>query len=224
MARILSIGDCNTLGVGDCEYDAYPERLGRLLDLPVTNCGVTMATTREGRRIWEDHEDEPIDVVTIQFGLVDSWKTIRHAPYVLYYPDNPLRKLGRKLAKKYKKLSRRLGLRRLLGEDNLVSLEEYTRNIEAIVSAVRVPCILIDTLPNHQVERNPEIERYNAALDRICAGRPHCARLRVYDYFLDHMDTHYVDETHINARGHQKIAEDLQRIMDGLEQHGQASA
>jgi len=115
MLKLLSIGDCNTLGIGSSEYNSYPERFSRQLKADCMNKGHTMCTTREGVHYFNDFYNDSFDLVTIQYGLADSWKTISHAPYVLYYPDSFLRKLGRKLSKKYKKIAKKLGLKRWLG-------------------------------------------------------------------------------------------------------------
>lgn len=79
--KILSIGDCNTEGISNLKHNSYPERIGNSLDLQVINCGYTMTTTREGLRLFNKYYDNDVDIVTIQFGLVDSWKTIKYSPY-----------------------------------------------------------------------------------------------------------------------------------------------
>ena len=215
--RLLSIGDCNTLGVNGFVGHAYPELTAAHLGWAVTNCGTTMSTTREGIYLWRDHRGDDVAVITVQFGLVDSWKTVRYAPYVLYYPGGVWRRFGRRLAKKYKKIARTLGLRRLLGDGNVVPLDEYCANISCILDGEpRVPCILIDTMPNEETFRNPEIQRYNRALDDLCEGRPHCHRLRLYDLFDGRYSALYHDPTHINAEGHELVAGRLTELVARL--------
>ncbi len=130
--KILAIGDCNTLGVGKLTGHSYPERVGQILKVPVTNSGYTMSTTREGCFLLSDHLTTDCTIVIIQFGLADSYLTLRHAPYVLNYPDNILRKPFRNILKKLKKLSRKYGINKRFGESNVVPLEEYSLNIHRL--------------------------------------------------------------------------------------------
>jgi lysophospholipase L1-like esterase len=211
MATILSLGDCNTRGIAPCEGNAYPERLAQRLGGVVRNCGYTMSTLREGCNFFRDFYAPDTTLVTIQYGLVDSWETVAHAPYVLYYPDNPLRKLLRKAVKRYKKLCRQTGLTAWLGTAPLVPLEEYARRLAQIIAACRADTrvVLIETAPNRNESRNPAIRRYNDALRNVAAAHPRCQILATYDWFAAHRDTLYLDDTHINAQGHDWIANDL---------------
>ena len=133
LKSILAVGDCNTLGAGEFRNNGYPERVGELLGVSVKNCGYTMSTTREGVYLLEDNLEEQHDCVIIQFGLVDSYATFRYSPYVLYFPDNPLRKQLRSLVKKYKKICRRRGLNEKFGEVPVVPAAEYERNLRRMV-------------------------------------------------------------------------------------------
>lgn len=207
MTTFLALGDCNTLGVQSC--NAYPQQLATQLGITVTNCGHTMATVREGQRLFCAHFDEQsVEFVTLQFGLVDSWHTVRYAPYILYYPDNVLRRLGRKLIKKYKKLGRKWGLNRLLGVAPVVPLSEYIHWIEQIV-AVAPQVFLLDTVPNKESARNAAIQQYNAALTAIAHRFAHVHKVDLYAHFAGQMDTLYLDNTHINQAGHDYIAAQL---------------
>lgn len=214
MVTLLAIGDCNTLGVEPLNGNGYVEQAAATLGMHPVNCGVTMSTTREGLRLLTDHWSPDVDLVTIQFGLVDSWRTFKYAPYVLYYPDNPIRKLSRKLVKKYKKLCRNYGLNQKLGEAPVVPPEEYTENLEHMVTmSAPVPVILIDTVPNQDVARNNAIQRYNARLKAVAGGFSNACHLPLYDDFLAGLDNLYHDSTHINAEGHAKIAARLEEIV-----------
>lgn len=207
MTTFLALGDCNTLGVQSC--NAYPQQLAAHLNIAVTNCGHTMATVREGQRLFCDHFNrEAVAFVTVQFGLVDSWHTVRYAPYVLYYPDNVLRRLGRKLIKKYKKLGRKWGLNQLLGVAPVVPLPEYLDKIEQII-AVAPQVFLLDTVPNKEDARNAAIQQYNAALTVLAQRFKHVHKVDLYDHFSQQMDTLYLDNTHINQAGHDYIAAQL---------------
>lgn len=216
LKKIIAVGDCNTLGVGELKNNSYPERAARLIGAEVRNIGHTMATTREGLLLLRDNLDES-DCVIIQFGLVDSYKTFKYSPYVLYYPDNILRKQVRSLAKKFKKTCRNTGLNQLIGEVNVVALEEYEANIRSMIelAAPRL-VILLDTVPNRQLERNGEIQKYNALLTSLSNEYVHCVKINLFDLFAERLDTYYLDETHCNADGYTRIAEE---IRDQLERY-----
>ncbi len=107
MSNILALGDCNTLGVKYLKENAYPEMFAKALEKTVENCGFTMSTTHEMLYFFENFKEQEKEIVLIQYGLVDSWKTFKYAPYVLYYPDNKIRKIFRKIVKKYKKIAKK---------------------------------------------------------------------------------------------------------------------
>ena len=104
MAKILALGDCNTLGIQHLKDNSYPERFANTIGQTINNCGFTMSTTNEMLHFFRDFKKEDTEIILIQYGLVDSWKTFKYAPYILYYPDNRWRKLLRKIVKKYKKI------------------------------------------------------------------------------------------------------------------------
>jgi len=209
--KLLSLGDCNTLGVKECQGSAYPERFARLLGADVCNCGFTMSTLREAKYFFRDHYDEAVNIVTIQFGLVDSWETFIYSPYVLYYPDNPFRKLARKLAKKYKKVCRQLGLNKRFVTAPVVSPERFARSLSEIIAACRpdTRILLIEAVPNHEDFRNPAIRKYNGLLKEAAASDPRCRLVETYELFAERKDSLYADPTHINAEGHELIAQKL---------------
>jgi len=206
VTKITAVGDCNTLGASELEYNSYPERIGAQLGADIVNLGHTMATSREGVLKLQNLLGEA-DCVIIQFGLVDSYSTFRYSPYVLYYPDNPLRKQLRSLTKKFKKTCRRLGLNRLLGEVNVVDSGEYESNLRKMVEIAQPRLtMLLETIPNHQRQRNTEIQRYNSILDDICADYDNCFKVELYTYFEHNMDLFYQDLTHCNSAGYEYIA------------------
>lgn len=205
--EILAIGDCNTLGVADCIRNSYPERFAKLSGKEVRNCGCTMATTREGILLLKKYITEEVSLLLVQFGLVDSYKTFKYSPYILYFPDNFLRKQVRSLVKKYKKVCRNIGLNRRLGEKNVVGIEEYEANLQTIIDlAGPARIFLIDTVPHKQQERNPEIERYNALLTKMAEKNSNCVKIDLYSHFAGNMDRYYHDETHCNGLGYDYIA------------------
>lgn len=207
MKEIVAVGDCNTLGAGGLKGKSYPEKLARKTGAPVHNLGHTMATTREGINILHDYPGGA-DCLLIQFGLVDSYKTFKYSPYVLYYPDNIIRKQYRSLVKKFKKICRKYGLNRRLGETNTVSPAEYESNIRKMIglsSAKEV--FLLDTIPNKRLELNSEIMRYNSVLANICSDYTHCTKVDLYDIFINNLSNYYLDETHCNEQGYDHIVE-----------------
>ena len=116
MNRAIAYGDCNTEGLkGEC-FPLWPQIVCESEALELTNCGHTMSTTRELLEYNRAFPASQYAVAFVQYGLVDSWLTFRGAPYVLYYPDFPLRKLARKLVKKLKKLARVWQLQKACGE------------------------------------------------------------------------------------------------------------
>jgi len=209
VSKILAVGDCNTLGAGTLVGNSFPERVGRQLGVPVYNIGHTMATTREGvKKISDTLGSE--NCVFIQFGLVDSYLTFKYSPYILYYPDNPLRSFMRSITKKYKKSCRKFGLNEKFGEVNVVPAEEYEENIcKMIETCGERTVILVDTVPNRELWRNAEIRRYNSILDRLASAYDNCHRLLLYEDFEKNGDTFYLDATHCNSRGYDFITEKM---------------
>jgi len=212
--KVLFLGDCNTLGTPEIEGKAYPEQLAINLDVEVMNCGHTMSTTREGLEYFKAKYSADIDLLCIQYGLVDAWLTFKYAPYVLYYPDSKWRKIGRKFTKKFKKLCKNFGLNESIGTQNVVPLEEYLKNILWMHEhAPNIPIILIDTVPNKDTARNTEIKRYNQALSDLSAQHPHIFKLSIYHDFESSQKQHYIDPTHISPIGHKFVANKLSTLI-----------
>ncbi len=212
--KIIAVGDCNTLGAGDLENNSYPEIFGKLYGPKIQNVGHTMATTREGIKKLQDFLDDA-DCVFIQFGLVDSYKTFKYSPYVLYYPDAFFRKLFRSIVKKYKKTCKKIGLNQLFGEVNVVNINEYTENIRKMIEYAKPrPVVLLDTIPNKQLERNSEIKRYNKALAALSEEYDNCFKVDLYEMFEKNFDSFYLDETHCNDKGYICIVEKINEIVE----------
>jgi lysophospholipase L1-like esterase len=209
MAQILALGDCNTSGDIKFKDHAYVERFAKSLDKTFINAGYTMATTREMYYLFQEFYTNDTEIVLIQYGLVDSWKTFKYSPYVLYYPDNKLRKIFRKIIKKYKKLARKWGLNDRFGSKNVVSLQEYRVNIENLIHRVGSQVILIDTIPNKDLSRNDEIQKYNLVLDELSKIHSNCYKLDIYDDFLNNFEEYYLDNTHMNDVGYDFVTDKL---------------
>jgi lysophospholipase L1-like esterase len=206
--RLVAYGDCNTLGFRELEKKSYPEIIGAQLNANVTNLGHTMSTTRELIEYARAYPAKNYDIALIQYGLVDSWLTFRHSPYVLYYPTNPWRKFLRKLVKKIKKYARTLRVHEVLGWQNVVPLEEYIQNIEAIItSAPKTRFVLISTAPNHDLPRNPRIEEYNSALQALSLRHQNTTYVDTYHPVSAHMSSSYFEDgTHLNKQGLEIVA------------------
>lgn len=206
-SQLLFLGDCNTCGTEQLKGQTYPVLVGEALDQRIQNCGQTMATTREALQYFEDFGHQHLSAVFIQYGLVDSWLTLRAAPYVLYYPDNALRRFLRRWVKKWKKYGRKIGIGKLFGMSNQVPLEEYKSNIATILEAVTCPVLLIETAPNHDDSRNGAIQAYNAALAELAEQYAHANLIQCYEEFAEHMQDYYQDATHFSPAGHTRLAE-----------------
>lgn len=205
--RFIAIGDCNTLGVNDCYKNSFPELVARDLGADVVNCGHTMATTREALRIFQDNFADDVTDVMISFGLTDSWKGFKYSPYVLYYPDNPLRKISRKIVKKFKKLTKAIGLNNIIGIDHVTSPSEYKSNIIKILDGVKgCNVLLLDTLPHIDESRNVDIVKYNGLLDDIAQSQEGVIRVRFYDYFHENRGSLFQDAAHLNSEGCRDLA------------------
>jgi lysophospholipase L1-like esterase len=205
---LLALGDCNTKG-HVAPGEAYPALVARALGADLVNCGHTMSTVREGWQYARHKLTADVTYLLVQYGLVDSWVTFRGAPYVLYYPDNILRKLARKLVKKLKKVGRRAGLQRLLGTKHVVSPAEYEETLTAIVRHARtrapgVVICLIATPPHLEEWRNPAIQHFNRLMQAV-ASRNNCLFVDVYPLLIGRREL-YADHTHLNAAGHGVIA------------------
>lgn len=202
--KILALGDCNTRGVEECYNNAYPEMLAKELNAEVKNLGHTMATTREAIELFNEVKDEYFDIVLISFGLTDSWKTFKNAPYVLYYPDNIFRKILRKIVKKYKKVGKRLNFIKIFGEESVVPEDEYVSNLQYIINQLdKSLVIVLDTLPKEEEYRNVSIKKYNTLLDSLITSN-NVIRIKLYDYFYDHREF-FLDKTHLNTKGYEYI-------------------
>jgi lysophospholipase L1-like esterase len=208
--KILALGDCNTLGDVEFENNSFVERFGKLAKTGVKNCGYTMSTTREMLHFFKRFYHDRLDVILIQYGLVDSWQTFKYSPYVLYYPNNIFRKTARKFVKKYKKIARKMGLNRKYGEEFVVPLEEYKKNIEQVIqNSSKQKIYLIDTVPNRELFRNAHIKKYNALLDELASKYKNCYKIDIYDVFEKNLTNYYLDDTHINDAGYEVISKKL---------------
>ncbi|MGB5260798.1 MAG: hypothetical protein WBO34_09790 [Gammaproteobacteria bacterium] len=205
--KILALGDCNTVGINECHFNSFPERFASLVGAEVLNCGYTMATTREGVSMFNDNYDKSFDMVIISFGLTDSWQGIRYIPYIPYYPDNPLRKIGRKIVKKIRKTSRKLNLNRYMPVEHITTREQYVANIRYLIRRSSPALVFLpDTLPIDSEGRNDDIILYNRLLDNLVSDRDNVIRVHFYNHFAGHRAELFQDRTHLNERGCDLVA------------------
>ena len=215
MRCAIAYGDCNTEGLKGVQLTLWPEIVGAALSLELRNCGHTMSTTRELLFYNRDYPASKYSVAFIQYGLVDSWLTFRGAPYVLYYPDSPRRKLARKVVKKLKKWARAWNLQERFGAVEQVPLAEYVSNIGRVISsAPDTLFVLVATAPNLDEPRNPRIKQYNEALGQLAESNSNA----VYaDAFADLWSVRHKslmdDGTHLSKCGHELVAA---RVVEAL--------
>ncbi len=211
--RCIAYGDCNTEGLKGSTIPLWPELVAAQLEMALTNCGHTMSTTREMSEYARSHPAAGTALGMIQYGLVDSWLTFRGAPYVLYYPDRPLRKVARRVVKKLKKMARTLKLQQRIGAVEQVPVEEYIQRIRAVVrSAPDTLFALVATAPNLDEPRNPRIQRYNSALAALAADEPNAFYVDTYDSLWgSRAESLMEDGTHLTAAGHRLVADAVVR-------------
>lgn len=215
MKRAVAYGDCNTEGLKDTSVNLWPEIVCDALSLQLINCGHTMSTTRELLSYNYDYPASNYSLAFIQYGLVDSWLTFNGAPYVLYYPDSPRRKIARKIVKKLKKWARKWHLQDRFGAVEQVPLPEYVSNIQKVVSsAPDTVFVLVATPPNLDEPRNPRIKQYNDALRQIAEGRSNAVYADAYEDLWSARHKALIDDgTHLSAFGHELVAA---RVIDAL--------
>ncbi len=212
MAQILALGDCNTLGTGELKGKAYADLFAKSIEKSIKNCVFTMSTTREMHYFFQDFMADDTEIILLQYGLVDSWKTFVYAPYVLYYPDNKIRKIARKIVKKYKKITRLIGLNHIFGTSNVVPLKEYEKNIESLIVEVQNRVVLlVETVPNLDTSRNSEIIRYNQIMQQLANKYDYVYCVEVYNDFVDNANL-YQDETHLNIIGYELVAKKIESV------------
>lgn len=206
--RYVALGDCVTLGAPLQQNQAYPERVAQAMGWHVTNYGHTMSTTREALQYFKKPEVQAADILSIQYGIVDSWQTFKGAPFVLYYPDTQWRKFLRKIVKKIKKYGRKLNFHSLFGTANVVPVEEYIANIQYMISHSQAKYILLPEIyPNQDLSREPRILAYNQALQQLHDGK-RVFVIKYYDLLKAHLhDEYYDDATHLSGTGHQAVAD-----------------
>ncbi|MGD9853541.1 MAG: SGNH/GDSL hydrolase family protein [Planctomycetaceae bacterium] len=176
--KLLALGDCNTRGTADGEslVGHLAQRLQAAgFPCEAVNWGHTMTTTREG--LARIRRDRPYaDLAMVNYGLVDSWITTVPQFYVPYFPETWSRSYCRKLLKFAKRRLRSPWIERWVPKGAVVSLEEYGRNLNAVITGLRcvnpaIVCVLWSTPPvQGNAARNVHIARYNARMASIASA------------------------------------------------------
>lgn len=206
----VALGDCVTLGAPLQQGHAYPERVAAAMGWQVTNYGHTMSTTREALEYFKKPDVQAADILSIQYGIVDSWQTFKGAPFVLYYPDTQWRKFLRKWVKKIKKYGRKLNFHGLFGTTNVVPVDEYIANIQYMIQHSQARYILLPEIyPNQDLSREPRILAYNQALRSLHDGQ-RVFVIEHFDLLKPHLHSAYYDDaTHLSGEGHAAVAENI---------------
>ena len=225
--KILTLGDCNTLGMELLQSSAYtfPYKLISFMqddgfDVELLNLGMTMSTTREGVTLMKDQGVQyAADLIIINYGLVDCWVTTIPSIYVPYYPDSPGRKRRRKLLKSLKRRLRRPLLLRFVPTGYVVSPDEFSKNLTEMANLARnknsgVDIIFWGSMPvREDATRNESLILYNAVLKEVAS--------KVGGYYLDasslfnedeEKSLWYLDEVHLTAEVHGRIAQGMQAL------------
>lgn len=157
---------------------------------------------------------EPANVLLLNFGLVDAWKTSIPGIYVPYFPDSRLRKIGRKLVKLIKKRLRHPFLRRMLPYGHLADLEEPEANLVTSIREVRrrAPdlCVICwGFAPTRNDEaRNTCLKEYDQVLAKLVMPNGACVDTRSL-IEADPWENMLLDEVHLNRKGSELIADEI---------------
>ncbi len=211
--RYVALGGCNTTGEVHNIGNAYPERVAKAKGWALENYGYTMSSTREGIQFFNLKNVAEADVISIQYGGVDSWLTFKGSPFVLYYPDSPWRKFLRKLVKKIKKYARKIHWHKVVGETNVVPYQEYIDNIRYMIDHSKAKYILlVETYPNKDKTREPRILKYNQALKDLSDGK-RVLYVPNYQILNEDLDQNYDDSTHMSSKGQQIVADAVLEVL-----------
>jgi len=224
--NLYAVGDCNTGGADALpKGESLPDQLAAILEssgvnVNMTNLGLTMTTTREGVTKVNNDVHAP-DFLLINFGLVDAWITAIPQCYVLYYPDNGVRKFSRKVLKMVKKVLRNPTLNKMVRRGEVVPAEEYVDNFRQMIRIVRSrnPNVKIllwgTTLSTDNPQRNENIRRYNKLLDSL-AQEEDVLYLDI-ENIVTTMDTEdsYLDNVHLSGACFARIADKMLPLLTG---------
>ena len=229
--NIVALGDCNTCGVEGAAGQIVPDYVAnglraRGLDCVLVNLGLTMCTTREGLAKLRDHTGR-IDLLLVNYGLVDAWTTSLPGLYLSYYPDHRVKIWARKLLKLFKRRLRSPWIRRWLPVGEVVSVTEYERNLRlmaemALARSAETRIVFWGTAPVcDDLPRNRMIDRYNGIMrgvadtvpsvrycdtPSILAGRPLAEMM--------------LDGVHLNATASGQVAAGILALCPGESEPG----
>ena len=214
--KLLAIGDCNTKGVNEAPFENLPQTFCNILvekglGIEIHNFGMAMFTTREGVEIAKTAPKD-VDILFLNFGLVDSWLTVLSKWYVPYYPDNSLRKIKRKALKSLKKRLRGKFFRKFLALSNVVPIFEYKYNLNEIINTVsanspNLKVVLWGLAPApHEKSREKELIAYDKIIKQVSVEND-CLYIETRKLF-EQFETSYLyrDHVHIGLNGQRIIA------------------
>jgi len=221
--QVLAIGDCNTSGIG---YHNVPDLLVKLIsanekrETNLNNLGAAMYTTREGVEIAQQ-TDEDAELLLLSFGLVDAWITSIPNLYVGYFPDNPVKRQGRKLLKSLKKKLRGKALRKVIPVGPVVEEQEFVNNLTRIIDILRahnpgLRILLWGSAPTLDDERNVILEQYDEVL-RQTAARYHGRYLDTKQIVAPHpRDQMFDDPVHLSEKACHLVAKAMLPLAEEL--------
>lgn len=217
---IVALGDCNTCGIAAAEGQTVPQLVAEGLgqsgrDVQLINLGLTMSTTREGLALLRDYVGT-VDLLLVNYGLVDAWTTSLPGVYISYYPERPWKALARKCLKWAKRQLRSPLARRFLPVGQVVPVREYEANLREILNIARSKspdsrAVLWATAPVHQQPaRNVLIERYNTVMQHVAETTDRVSFCDAYSMISRMEGTRaYLDDVHLGPFSTREIAKQV---------------
>ena len=234
--RILCFGDSITFGYGVGDRETYSCLLEQYLGpdrVEVVNCGVTGYTSFQvARWLQQVCPKLPCDIATFCVGWNDA--SMRPVDDLHYTRQVRLAMTGTAMSKYcyIYRLARNFYVKSHFAEPhrrsrtNRVPLDQYQRNIQALVSECRsrgITPIVID-LPCRKGKEPRFRDPYSVALRATCAGLD----VPVMDvgalspaFSEESNEEYFIDTCHFNVQGHQYLAK---RVTDALIELGLAEA
>ncbi len=224
---LVALGDCNTCGLCGADGQIVPDLVvaglrARGLGCEFVNLGLTMSTTREGLARLRD-QTRSIDLLLVNFGLVDAWTTSLPGLYLSYYPDHWLKSCGRRLLKWGKRYLRSPVIRRWLPVGEVVSLSEYESNLRQIMTLAQtrspqVRIVLWGTAPvRDDPPRNQMIQHYNKVMQKVAESSHGVQYYHTPDALSGHaLDEVLLDVVHLNAYASERIATGILAVWDNF--------
>lgn len=224
--RIACFGSSGTFGFRIGSDDTFPTLLQQNLratyqkELRVINCGVVGYTSFQGLVAWNRLKTRYAPDVVVIFYL---WNDViqRKIEDRRIYPAPTLSRLlawsetfNLAMAIYAQKRTTLTATQEPL---NRVSLEDYHHNLTSIVSDVTAKGGSAVIINPWAMQEAPDVSKYRAVLRRVADEnrKTHIADVKGLFDRLDNPGEYYLDGTHPNRRGNEKIAALLQSIIEG---------